>query len=356
VKWNVGSEKRFNDDDGIRRFLLSLRKKGQARCSRNLISSPFKLPCERRDHWHGGGYGGATDMTAVNNENLPTPMASSPADGVLGDSAGGNRPSWQWHRERLRRHILKHPIEGISEEELAAHFEGMPPRYWQSVTESELVWGLQNVHRFLHGNVTSASGDTAVVLNWRSFPFQGYTKVLVCTWDRLGLLTKLAGYVSALRLNILRAEVFTRSDNIVLDVFWLCEGENRHVADAERLRQLAFLVEGGLSEPPRFISEWACQSHQYHPPAASEEVVIHFNNDDSADHTIITVVASERLGLLHDMLKVLNQFPLNISEALIDTATDRVHDIFFVTDQNRQKVVDQERLQAIESDLRRVIG
>jgi hypothetical protein len=30
-----------------------------------------------------------------------------------------------------------------------------------------------------------------------------------------------------------------------------------------------------------------------------------FNNEDSPEHTIVTIEASERLGLLHDMLQAL---------------------------------------------------
>lgn len=289
----------------------------------------------------------AGKMDLANDESVeitePTPLT-------------GSRPSWQWYRERFRRHISINPVEGISEEELTAHFDGMPPRYWESVTESELAWGLQNVHRFLHGNVASAQGDMAVVLNWRSFPFPGYTKIMVCTWDRIGLLAQLAGYVSTLRLNIVRAEIFTRADNIVLDVFWLCDAQNRHVSDAERLRQLEFLVEGGLSEPPRFISEWACEAHKLRPRAEASALAIHFNNSDSPDHTIVTVSAAERMGLLHDILTVFSAVSLNISEAFIDTAQDRAHDIFFVTEQGGGKVLCAKRLEAIKGVLKRHVA
>jgi [protein-PII] uridylyltransferase len=258
------------------------------------------------------------------------------------------RPGWQQRREQLRRDLAQKPIEEISSEELEAHFEGMPPRYWEGVSEAELIWGLQCVHRFLHGVVASPSADTPVVTNWRYFPAEGYTKVLVCTWDRLGLLAKVAGYISALQLNIVRAEVYTRADNLVLDVFWLCNAERQHVSDPERLQQLAFLLEGGLSEPPRFASTWACESHKFAPRSKQTTPAVVFNNEDSAEHTIMTVEASERPGLLHDMLQALSQRNLNISEALIDTVDDAAHDVFFVTDARKRKVLDEKELRAVE--------
>lgn len=224
----------------------------------------------------------------------------------------------------------------------------MPARYWDRVTEDELVWGLQTVHRFLSRLAASQNDGAVAVMDARHFPQQGCTKVLVSSWDRLGLLTKLAGYISALRLNVLRAEVYTRSDNIVLDVFWLCDSEQRHITDTERLRQLAFLLDGGLSEPPRFVSTWAVRSHQYLPRENRMKPVVTFNNFKSPDRTVVTVEASERLGLLHDMLEVLSANRLNITEALIDTVGDVARNIFFVTDEPKQKVLDPQRLKRIE--------
>ena len=232
-----------------------------------------------------------------------------------------------------------------------AHFDGMPPRYWEQVEESELEWGLQNIHRFLYGVVASPSADTPVVVNWRYFPEQGYTKVLICTWDRLGLLAKVAGYISALHLNVVRAEVYTRADNLVLDSFWLCNAEQQHVSDPDRLRQFVFLLEGGLSESPSFASTWALETHKFLPRTNRISPAVAFNNVDSPDHTILTVEASERPGLLHDMLQVLTDHKLNISEALIDTVDDVAHDIFFVTDEYKRKLLAEDRLEKVEHAL-----
>lgn len=260
----------------------------------------------------------------------------------------GAGPRWQWHRDMLRRNLAKHPIDDVSLEEVEAHFEGMPPHYWERVDESELAWGIQNTHKFLHGLAASESGDTPAIVTWRQFPRLGCTKVMVSTWDRAGLLTKIAGYVSALRLNIVRAEAFTRADNIVLDVFWLCAPEHGPVNDPERLRQLAFLIEGGLSEPPRFVSTWACASHKFISHTPSCPTTVTFNNADSAEHTIITIEAAERLGLLHDIVHALAEQKLNIVEALIETVGDVARDVFYVTDEQHRKVTDKARLAAIE--------
>jgi [protein-PII] uridylyltransferase len=244
--------------------------------------------------------------------------------------------------------VKQRPIGGIPEEEITAHFDGMPPRYWDRVTEDELVWGVQTVHRFLGKLAASEGGESAAVMDVRHFPQQGCTKVLVCTWDRVGLLTQLAGYISALRLNVVRAQVYTRADNIVLDVFWLCDSKHQHIGDGDRLKQLGFLLEGGLTEPPRFASTWARQSHKHLARAVQPAAVVTFNNLESSDRTVVTIEASERLGLLHDILEVMNENRLNITEALIETVDDMARDIFFVTDEQKNKVTNPHQLETIE--------
>ncbi len=279
------------------------------------------------------------------------PSLASAKEGGGTGAPNAFRPGagWEWHRERLRRLVALKPIAGIPDEETSAHFEGMPPRYWERVTEDELVWGLQTVHRFLSRLATNEASASTAVMDARHFPQQGCTKLLVCTWDRAGLLTQLAGYISALRLNVIRAQVYTRADNIVLDVFWLCDNKQGHVSDTARLRELEFLLEGGLSEPPRFASTWARQSHKHLPRTTRIAPVVTFNNTESPDRTIITVEASERLGLLHDMLEVLNETRGNITEALIDTVEDVARDIFFVTDDQKNKITNPDQLKAIEA-------
>src|ERR1041385_1383234 len=95
----------------------------------------------------------------------------------------------------------------------------MRARYWKRVTKSELMWGLETVHAFF-GRVDAADPSASVVVaDSRHYPERGFTKVMVCSWDRPGLLAKIAATFSALRVNIRRADVYTRADGVALDLF-----------------------------------------------------------------------------------------------------------------------------------------
>jgi [protein-PII] uridylyltransferase len=262
--------------------------------------------------------------------------------------------SCKQQRERLHRAVQRRLAATISKEEIEAHFHHMPARYWENVSEEDVVWAIQTVHRFL-ARLATHPDDGAVVMDTRQVPQPGWTQVLVCTWDRRGLLAKVAGYLSALRLNVLRAEVYTRSDNIVLDVFYICEEGPQRPASEALLHRLNFLLEGGLAEPPRFASAWACQSHKLHPRQRRFEPHVSFNNEDSARATIVSILAGERLGLLHDVLEVFTQNDLNVCEAVIDTEGEVARDIFIVTNAAGEPVRDAKVLKKIEADLQQVL-
>jgi [protein-PII] uridylyltransferase len=257
-------------------------------------------------------------------------------------------------RNELRSQLLAAPIKGIEQEEIDAHFAGMPARYWEGVTESELTWGLATIHRFFQKLAEPDTPATSPVLAWRHFPARGFTKVMLCTWDRYGLLAKAAAAFSAARVNIIQADVYTRVDHVVLDVFRVCETEGQPITDASRFHQMLFLLEGALTNPPRFASLWACCRHKFfvHPDASQPTVT--FDNY-IPEYTTMRVEATDRLGLLYDILQALADCGLNIDQAVIDTDDGVARDTFHLTDLNHRPITHPPQLELIRTKVREAI-
>jgi [protein-PII] uridylyltransferase len=258
-------------------------------------------------------------------------------------------------RERLARRFKQHPLRGIGQDELDAHFTGMPTRYWERVSHGELVWGLEAIHNFFDQLAVVNGPATHPVIQWSHVPERGFTKVLVCTWDRLGLLAKVAACFTAVRLNIVRAEAYTRADDVVLDVFWVCDREDHYVRDTAALEQMGFLLEGALSEPPRFASLWACQSHKYLARPAGCPPRIQFDNERAWEYTVLRIEAADRLGLLYDILQALADSGVDVIQALVDTTDGIANDTFFLTDADGKKINGAFRLQAIREAVREAL-
>src|SRR5205807_2033662 len=127
--------------------------------------------------------------------------------------------SWEERREWLRGRFEQKPPDNVSTEEVQVHFSTMQPHYWERVDEPDLLWGLETVHGFLKLVASPHIPPTAASVSWRQNQTSLLARMMLCTWDRHGLLAKAAAAFSAVRLNILQADIFTRADNIVLDEF-----------------------------------------------------------------------------------------------------------------------------------------
>ena len=275
-------------------------------------------------------------------------LTAPPAEAVGPDLRAPWEERRAWFGERLRRQ----PPAGVDAEEIAAHFATMPAHYWARVNWDDLLWGLKTIHGFLNLVAASNVPATTPFIDWRPGPRPGQARIILCTWDRQGLLAKAAGALSAVHLNILAADVFTRTDNVVLDVFSLADSDVRGIGlTTTRFEELKFLIEGALSQPPRFASVWACLRHKYLAAPSSFAPRITFDNDSSSRATLVRVEAPDRLGLLYDLLQAIADAGLNLTEAAIGTEKDRAIDTLHVTGLDGQKITEPARLEELRQRL-----
>ena len=187
----------------------------------------------------------------------PHPVSS----GILTARPLPERPlAGKERRDYLRARTDQVKLAKISKDEIQAHFSLMPEHYWETVSEDDLVWGLETIHGFLHLIASPQVPPTQPFLSWRQIPGSPVTRMLLCTWDRQGLLAKAAACFSAVKLDIVEADVFTRADNIVLDVFSVGNADGPSVVNQTQLREMTFLLEGALSEPLLSRSGMMCGS------------------------------------------------------------------------------------------------
>jgi len=259
--------------------------------------------------------------------------------------------SWSERQDWFRARLKQRPGLKITEDELEVHFSAMPQHYWECVTEAELEWGLETVHGFLEMVASPEVPATSPFISWRRIGTSGNVRVMLCTWDRHGLLAKAAAAFSAVRLSIVQADVFTRADDVVLDTFTIAGADGHAPVSPSQMEQMGFLLEGALSEPPRFASLWACSRHKYLAPASHLAPSISFDNVSSPDNTLVQIEAPDRLGLLYDALQALADSGLNIKQARINTQNSLARDTIHVTNGTGQKVSEPTQLDSLRARL-----
>ena len=269
--------------------------------------------------------------------------------------------------EEKQRETLMEEVAGllppdVSQDELRSHFSTLPPRYFQIHTAQEILDDLIQAHRFLRLQAGAERGHPLTpAVHWRNEPDRGYTAVKVCTWDRAGLFSSIAGSLSAVGLNILSAQIFTRSDGIALDTFFVTDAETGNLASTEQGDKFEVVLGKVLTGKDVDLSTLIARQKIARPPYQAyfgEHIPtqIRFDNDASDARTLIEIETEDRVGLLYAISQTLSELRLDISTARICTEKGAAIDSFYVRELDGGKVLLIERQKLIERTLRHAIA
>ncbi len=266
--------------------------------------------------------------------------------------------------EQLYREVSAKLKDQLPLEEIYSHFELMPASYYINTSAEEVARHLMVIHRFLMRQLEVEAAEDALVpvVDWQSFPAQSYSQVSIATWDRLGLFSKICGSFASAELNILRANVYTRGDHVVLDVFDVCDKNLGAVTDQRAIQAAEGMLERMLAnrETIKFGDVLTrLRAVRGATPKIREvriPTVIEFDNEISKGRTIVEVQTEDRLGLLYTITHTLSELGLDISFAKISTEKGAAIDAFYVQDQLGNKITDPARLAAIRSRLEAAIN
>lgn len=228
----------------------------------------------------------------------------------------------------IQQHIS--PV-GVSSEEIAAHFNLLPERYFAQTDEADVARHIAMVNRLLH-TISSADsmGSLRPVIDWADKPDRGCSVVHVVTWDRAGLFFKLAGALGVAGLNILSAQITTRNDHIAIDSFEVTGTEGGPVRDQRARELFARTVEDALVRNRDLASAIGEQAARF----ASRSLVAHapvveVYLEISTPRVILEIQAADRFGLLYRVGRIINEEGFSLSAARVHTergvAIDRFH-------------------------------
>ena len=245
----------------------------------------------------------------------------------------------------------------LSEEELEAHFNHLTPRYFRAHSIRHILVDLEQVYLFLN-RVTAKRNEKVLepIINWHDRPARGYTSLKVCTWDRPGLFTTISGALAATGLNILSARVFSRSDGIIIDTFFVVNAKTGGLAKrAERDKFSKLITQALLLDGDSEFEEQTMVKHE-----DTEEwqlpTRIRIDTQSVESRTIVEVESEDRLGLLHRISNVLTRHDLNIHVARISTEKGAAIDTFYVRTMSGGKPTDENKLDELKRALETELG
>jgi [protein-PII] uridylyltransferase len=189
-------------------------------------------------------------------------------------------------------------------------------------------------------------------------------EICVVAEDAPGLLARIAAAITASRLEVLGAQVYSRTlrpkgrgkeSTEAVDLFWVRDARTgaeglahampRLLGDLARVCSGEMGAEELLSERIGGASPW----RERPSPAVLSEVVV----DDRASprHTVVEVFAKDRLGLLYDLARAFHALGLSIALSKINTEGTKVADVFYVNELDGSKVAPGARFKEIREAL-----
>ncbi|MEM7603441.1 MAG: hypothetical protein AAF357_18760, partial [Verrucomicrobiota bacterium] len=173
------------------------------------------------------------------------------------------------------------------------------------------------------------------------------------------LLSNVAGALAARNLNILSADLFTRSDDLVLDIFRVCTATFNPVQsprEIERIQKIMddeFCVDTCRVDFPALIEKQETPSiTQAEPPNFDIPQRVFLNNRPEEPATVLEIQAQDRIGLLYDIFTILGTVDAQVLNARISTQAGAAIDRFSIVDSSsEQKIIDPDRLELIRSKI-----
>ncbi len=244
---------------------------------------------------------------------------------------GGRAPDADAEVEARKREALTtlalhaEPFEGHK-----ALWDTLDVSYFMRHDASDIAWHARQLSRYAGQDKPQVK---AIVRARRSAAGEGM-QVLVYTPDVPDLFARICGYFDQAGFSILDARVHTAKNGYALDTFQVNSPDL--VDQSDHFRELAAMVEAELDRTiedrgplpsPASISKGRISRRVKSFPVAPR---VDLKPDEKAQRWLLSVSASDRVGLLYLIARVLAKHNINLQLAKVTTLGERVEDTFLI--------------------------
>ena len=264
---------------------------------------------------------------------------------VLGGSAPDANTEVQ---ARKREALIELARQAQPHEGHKALWDTLDVSYFMRHDASDIAWHARQLSR--HVALPDASASRAIV-RARPSPVGEGLQVLVFTPDQPDLFARICGHFDQSGFSILDARVHTTRTGWALDTFQIVTPMLH-----EHYRELMTMVESGLTQAldkqgPLPLPSRGRVSRRVKSFPVTPRVSL--SPDEKAQKWLLSVSASDRIGLLYSIAMVLARHGIQLHLAKISTLGERVEDNFLISgpelQHNRAQIqIETELLQALQ--------
>ncbi|MBK8073707.1 MAG: [protein-PII] uridylyltransferase [Ramlibacter sp.] len=234
---------------------------------------------------------------------------------------GGRAPDPDAEVEaRKREALVQLALFAEPHEAHKALWDTLDVGYFMRHDAGDIAWHAKQLSRHV--------GSSAPIVRARISPVGEGLQVLVYTPDQADLFARICGYFDQAGFSILDAKVHTARNGWALDTFQVVTSML-----PEHYREFINMVESGLSQtleqagalpaPSRGRVSRRVRSFPVAPR-------VDLRPDEKAQRWLLSISASDRVGLLYAIARVLARHKINLQLAKVTTLGERVEDTFLI--------------------------
>ncbi|MFC1821257.1 [protein-PII] uridylyltransferase [Thermodesulfobacteriota bacterium] len=184
------------------------------------------------------------------------------------------------------------------------------------------------------------------------------TRIILCTYDKPGLFSKMAGILTLNNIEVLSANVFTLKNGLAFDTYEVTNPLDPY-REEERWNKIREEVILALEE--RFPLDNLISRKRKKSLAKMKRVdygrkKVNVNNEISDFFTAIEINSGARLGLLYDAAKKISYLDLDIRFAKVNSDKERMEGVFYIRDSGGQKIFEEDRIENIRHEIMSVLS
>jgi [protein-PII] uridylyltransferase len=260
------------------------------------------------------------------------------------------------------RKALRAEVTSIMREdylaEIRQHFDRTPAAAFANRQAPDVKSQVRAVRHFLLAEKESESPNPYCI-KWIDQPDKGYSELILASRDRPLLLEKLCCAFASEQINILSADLFTRTDEIVLNIFRVCTTNFEPISDKgirnRFTNTFTSILESEKYEPETYLKRKPNFLKPRAETGLSVPVRAYVSNDLHPTCTTVEIQAQDRIGLLHDLFHTINEAGLDTAHARICTEKGVAMDTLYITTADRKQIEDPKVLQTLEETFSRLV-
>ena len=246
-------------------------------------------------------------------------------------------------QDSIRKNVIKNADRNMKTF-IQKNIKQLPSLFWEAFSSRMII----DIFKFYKNYLKNKK---VVEINFLNYENTEYSAVVVICKNRSGILKDIVQGLSLSQANILGSRIISLNNNLIIDVFWICNSAQK--ALKEKNEQFRLIQNVNNSIEGKDIENVSSLFNFKSKLEVSPKITI--DNQMSKNVTTYQILSGDRQGLLMDILNIFHENKVSIQSAKISTYGEKVFDIFQITDNNNKKIKNTKLIQSLEKELTKIL-